>query len=820
MRNGVRLSVILVFGVVLALNLTSFAQSEAAPAVGGNSDANYQQLRNIALSGESVTVNNLVLKRDAGTFTFRSGMFCFVAPVQGKVTGAVFNGEGNFSVVPPIASEKHSIALLTKEPKLDENFSDLVLRFTDSTFDEIKKSGGGGTGSCNAGLLQDSQHDLRKKLHYNLSARILQDVLSPEPGGLFVAFIHGKRYGNQLLYMIDPFGAQNVEPEEVELMTYSEDKFGIWAAFHYSQEYAAGAAKGSQKNGVMRIEHQQLDTEIEKNARLDGKATTTFVTLRGGVRVVPFNLFSTLRVSSVTGAGDQKLSFIQEDKNDDPDFFVILPKALAAGEKYAITTAYNGKDAVRNEGGGNYYPVARENWYPSSPYGGLGEYATYDMAFRIPKGMKIAATGSLVSESNDGGNNSTVWKSEVPMTVAGFNFGKFKQEQTKIEKLNYQIESFVNSEPPNIVKELQRIGEGDDLASGPSAFHGTGLALGNMGTTPLMKKALAEGQLSVELFSDYFGPLPFKHLALTQQTADNYGQSWPTLVYLPITYFFDTTVRHQLGIGEARGYFKVVASHEVAHQWWGHHVGFNSYRDQWMSEGFADMSASLFVQLIEKNPQKFIGFWNDQRQLLLERNAQGYRAIDVGAVTMGYRLNNSRSGFNITRQLIYPKGAYILHMVRMMMWDRQKGDMRFKETMHDFASTYADQTATTEDFKAMVEKHMTPEMDLDGNHRMDWFFNEYVYGTQVPSYKLDYGFEPGADGDMVMSLKLAQSGVDDTFKMPVPLYLEMANGSIVRLGSIRPVGNTTVEAKTPIKGLKEKPRRAMISYYNDVLATP
>jgi len=45
---------------------------------------------------------------------------------------------------------------------------------------------------------------------------------------------------------------------------------------------------------------------------------------------------------------------------------------------------------VTNEGGGNYYPVARSNWYPNSPRGGFGEYAAYDMTFRIPKGMKIA----------------------------------------------------------------------------------------------------------------------------------------------------------------------------------------------------------------------------------------------------------------------------------------------------------------------------------------------------------------------------------------------------------------------------------------------
>jgi hypothetical protein len=60
-----------------------------------------------------------------------------------------------------------------------------------------------------------------------------------------------------------------------------------------------------------------------------------------------------------------------------------------------------------------------------------------------------------------------------------------------------------------------------------------------------------------------------------------------------------------------------------------------------MSEGFADMSASLYLTMIEKNPKKFVTFWNDERDLLLERNAQGFRAIDVGSLTMGYRNSNS-----------------------------------------------------------------------------------------------------------------------------------------------------------------------------------
>jgi aminopeptidase N len=262
-----------------------------------------------------------------------------------------------------------------------------------------------------------------------------------------------------------------------------------------------------------------------------------------------------------------------------------------------------------------------------------------------------------------------------------------------------------------------------------------------------------------------------------------------------------------------------VTPHEVAHQWWGHTVGFSSYRDQWMSEGFADMSASLFLTLIEKNPKKFITFWNDERELLLERDAQGFRAIDAGPLTMGYRTSNSRTGFDTTRRLIYPKGAYVLHMVRMMMHDRQSGDQHFKETMQDFVKTYAGKAATTEDFKAMLEKHMTREMDLEGNQKMDWFFNQYIYGTQLPTYKLDSSFDTGPDGDAVLSFRLTQSNVDDKFRMLVPLYLELADGNVAFLGRARITGNMSLEQKVPLKGLKTKPRRAIVNYYDDVLAT-
>ncbi|HEV8525796.1 MAG TPA: hypothetical protein VGQ71_14980, partial [Terriglobales bacterium] len=365
MRHALTLSLSLAFWLVPA----SWAQEvkprpdqpPAAAALLPNSDPTYQALRKLGLSGETVSVANLTLKRDAGVFTFRSGTVAFLAPVNGKVTGAVFLGDGSFTLVPPIASEGRVLALLTKEAKLEETFDQVVLRFTDSTYDELKKQPGGtaGAGGSNAAsVLNDINNTLREKLNFNLASRISQDVISPRPGGLFVAFIRGKKYSDKMMYILDPQGVPNISPdmmpdwqvapEEIALTTYEDNKNGVWAAFHLSHEYASGQATGTQKNYVIDIENQQLETSIEKSGKLSGKATTTFVANRDGLSVVPFDLYRTLRVQSVTDAAGTPLHFIQEDKNDDPDFAVVLPKPLAAGERYTITTTYAGKEVVLN----------------------------------------------------------------------------------------------------------------------------------------------------------------------------------------------------------------------------------------------------------------------------------------------------------------------------------------------------------------------------------------------------------------------------------------------------------------------------------------
>ncbi len=92
--------------------------------------------------------------------------------------------------------------------------------------------------------------------------------------------------------------------------------------------------------------------------------------------------------------------------------------------------------------------------------------------------------------------------------------------------------------------------------------------------------------------------------------------------------------------------------------------------------------------------------------------------------------------------------------------------------MHQFVTDYAGKAATTEDWKASMEKTMPKSLDLRGDGKLDWFFDEYVYGTELPHYTISADFTVDSAGLTSAHLKLAQSNVSKNFVMSVPLYLE------------------------------------------------
>lgn len=766
------------------------------------------------------SVNSLALKRDAATFSM-TGEVYFLPPVEGRTVAAVFIGGGEMTLTPPTDAERKSISIFTGEPKLTEAFSTLVMRFTDKTFDEIKSSPRA-TPLPNApqaararGVYEDALSVVRKQknpfgmdLRYNYDMRTLVDIYSPERPGFFTAFVGGARF-KKLVYRVDPLGVDFLAPEEVALMSYGQTDWGFWSAFHREEEYAARTASSDEDHRIYDAVRHEIDAAI-KGTQLAVTDKLTLRILAPGARVLPFDLYRSLRVSRVQDETGKDLEFIQEAKDEDADFAVILPQPFKRGDEVKLTIQYQGGDALRDSGGGNYILLPRSTWYPNNPQMTFGDRARFDMTFRYPKGNVMVATGSLVGpEAKEGDVMVSKWTSgETDLTVAGFNYGDFKKKTLKDEQTGYDIEFYANREVPDELRRIQIL-----IEQAESQGFRTDTTLGAISTTKMGDAAIADTENSTRLYNAFFGKLPYTRIAMTQQPAAGFGQAWPTLVFMPYTAFMDATQRTQLyGVqGGTDNFWRYVAPHEVAHQWWGHVIGWKSYRDQWMSEGFAEFSTSLYALYIRRDVDKFTDFWEQMRLEITQPSqaTQGKRPYTVGPVTQGYRLDSGKTG-GVTRFAIYPKGAYILHMLRMMMYDNKTQDKRFQEMMQDFVKTYYNKDVSTEDFKAAVEKHMTEQMDIEGNHRMDWFFDQWVYGTEIPSYKFEYS----VNGD-VFTGRITQSGVSDNFKMLVPVYLDFGKGWF-RLGQATVKGNTTVELGQ-IK-LPQPVKRAALCALKDVLA--
>lgn len=793
----------------------------AAGAMKPNTDPVYQQLREKGalpdFAGSYATVNNLVLKKEGATFTLRSGEIYFVAPVGGRYTGGVFIGDGELNIVPPTETEKNSLKIFTNEPSLTEQFSNLVLRFTDKTFDQVKDAPGtrmavsGPQASRARDLFRENQTLLRKRLRQNSELRILADLFAPERPGFFNAFINGQRY-SKLVYLFNPLGIPEVSPEEVLLFSYGEGDGGYWTAFHRIEEYQNGTASSSEDHRIIDLRRHAIDVTI-KGAHLTASDRLTFLPLVPGTRVVLFSLYRTLRVSRVQDEQGKDLNFIQEGKDEDADFGVILPEPLEAGKPYTMTVQYDGGDALRDSGGGNFILVPRSTWYPNNGGTQFGDRAIFDITVRYPKGYTFVGTGSPAAPSTQEGDQTVArWTSgTTELAVAGFNYGKFRKREIADPSSGYNLEFYFNEEVPDELKAAQLAIEQAER-EGIETFK----TLGSISMAKMADALLVDAQNSTRIYNAFFGKIPYSRVAMTQQPAGFFGQAWPTLIFMPYTALIDTTQRTQL-MGTRSGtdtFWRYVQPHEIAHQWWGHTVGWDSYHDQWMSEGFAEFSASLYVQFIRKDMGKFIDFWENQRKLIVEANpnTKDRKPYTVGPVTQGYRLNSGKTG-GIARYSIYPKGAYILHMIRMMMYDQQggSGDSRFQKMMKDFILTHYNKDVSTEDLKAIVEKHITKDMDVTKNGRMDWFFNEYVYGTAMPSYRFDY--QINSDGSLTG--KITQSGVSNNFAMLVPLYADFGKGWI-RLGSATMIGNSSVDI-TNLK-LPMAPKKAAICALNDVLA--
>lgn len=757
-------------------------------------------------------VSNLEIQRDRLRITLESGVLHFAQPVNGIVTAAVFQGKGRLQASAPNERETQRLQYFLKTDGVNLEFSQAVLSFTDKTLEEISSKVRFAPAATTGDEIYAQRMAQSEEMGMALLPQLLKSVMAGDrtKSALFFADLKTDDKG-WVEAEDDAASAEEISLGRFQTIVAGYRNFDEWLRFPAGGRTSSAAYDNPFEKADYLIRGYEMDAAVTSGAELSATAKVNCETKWGGERVLLFGLDSNLRVDKVTDASGVAMAFFQAREQKDRFqsygnyLAVILPAGTQPGAAVSLTFHYSGKRAVEQVGAGDYFAESF-GWYPSYLRDeAFASRADFDIRFRSPKRYSLVATGNKVSETTDGNQSITEWKSDVPLAVAGFAFGDFKLSEQKVGDVN--VEVFANRNNDDNMQSIQNAVEGA-LPNSPRYA----VALGNLSAAGLAPTISAEMSNALKLFQRYYGPYPYKQLAVTN-IPYSYGQGWPGLIYLSILTFLDDEQRHELGIPTTPRTTEFFRAHETSHQWWGHRVGWKSYHDQWMSEGFAQFSGNLYVQFRD-NLKEYIQRLRDDKQGLLTRDQHNDQFDSVGPVWMGYRVSSSLSpgAYNV---IIYNKGGYVLTMLRMMMRSSGGGDpdARFEAMMQDFCKTYENKPASTEDFKAIVEKHMLPNMDLERNHKMDWFFRQYVYGTGIPKYEFHASVADAGGGQFNLSGTLTRSGVPENWLDVIPVFGEK-DGKPNQIGTFG-----AAHAETPLNvKLPFNPGKVTINSWDELLA--
>jgi len=746
-----------------------------------------------ATTYQLVTANRIELRRGDVEIYFEEGKLAFLAPIDGRITGFVFSGRGHALAFPREVVEKQQMARFLGAPVLDQVFLSAYVRFTDDAADDLLQQFRTAKLEPQVDTAFASLSDtFVAQFNASQSLRILEDHLSQNPKPYFYAALEGVETGLfDLLFDLQ-------RREQVSLGQHRKSGaslfYDVWASYSVPGSVPPPVA--------FRALDYTLDTTILPDNSLDSTAAVHLRAEISGERALTFQLSRALRAETVTDEQNRPLLYfqneglnLQERSVRGNDYIhVVLPQPSQKGQEFTIHFHYRG-NVIENAGNEVLFVGARESWYPH--LGDQAEFAPYDLTMRWPRHLKLVATGAKIDEQIAGESRVGHWRSEKPLSIAGFNLGEYASSSVTIDSRT--IDLYANRQLEQALSNRLDSQSHDPLPPIDVPFSISGGRSREAMHPPPPSPADALKQLgkdidsSVRFYEKFNGPFPFRTLSVSQ-IPGTFGQGWPGLLYLSTFSFLSPEAQNRAGLSSTHqeAFTDIVPYHEVAHQWWGNVVGWSSYRDQWIDESIANYLALLFADS-RKPSEHELRRWLERYRKQLEEKTPGSEtpAGEIGALLLGNRLNSSKSPFGF-EEVIYSKGSWVIHMLREML--RQPGakdpDARFVAFLRNLSSKYAYRALSTDDLQHEVEAVMTPAMDLEGGRSMEWFFEQWVRGTGIPHYRVEFSTHHTDKGEVVRG-KLFQTGVPRSFIASVPIYANNGPGHPVYLGAVVAAGPET-----------------------------
>ena len=358
---------------------------------------------------------------------------------------------------------------------------------------------------------------------------------------------------------------------------------------------------------------------------------------------------------------------------------VTIPLNVSTGQTFSTTVHYSGSPILSP----NAYhlgmvfssntvftisdPDAARYWWPC--YDHTWDKAIVDLHITMRSDWKVAANGLRQNTADNGnGTTTTHWLGQHPMTtyLVCVTCGPYVEiDQTALNG-TLPIKNFVlQSQYNNAVSDLANL--------------------------PQM----------IDFFSETFGPYPFEKYGNAVVSMSTYGAMEHQTMTTLGSYIINGT-----------GSYEKVIAHELAHQWYGDAVSFLTFKDVWLSEGFATYSELLWTEETEGH-QAALDYLQSSFQNYYINWENSY-----GTVPRIY----DPSFLNYFSPPSYEKAASVLHMLRYQM-----GEDNFFQLLRNWFSTYRNGSVVTSEFQAMAESIMGIGTNLDP------FFNQWIFGTGIPS---------------------------------------------------------------------------------------
>jgi aminopeptidase N len=416
-----------------------------------------------------------------------------------------------------------------------------------------------------------------------------------------------------------------------------------------------------------------------------------------------------------------------------------LLQPVRRGSDFVVAISYHGKPqdglVLTNDKAdkptviGDNWPDRLHHWIPCFDH--PSAKATITFSITVPNKDLVVATGKLSRVENPSSTTRTwTYVESVPvppycMVVA--------------------VGDFAQVEPPTEMTPLAYYVPQPDRAFAMQGF--------------------APANPSLKFFSQTVAPYPYEKLALIIGATRFGGMENSGAIVFAST-LFDARPKEALSDAfKIREGLRDVVAHEIAHQWFGDSVTESTWADLWLSEGFADYFAGLFIQHYDGEPA-FQRYMNQLAATYLHYETTRRTPIHDTDTEDLFKLLNANN---------YQKGAWVLHMLRSEL-----GDAQFFRGIRIYYEAHENATASTEDLRTAFEKASGRDLKE--------FFARWIYGAGHPSYELSWVWNTKTKK---VRLVLKQLQAEPVFPNSVPIDLVTNSGT--RRIILKPTSKQTIE---------------------------